>query len=45
MAFCVIGIEVNHACLNYGEAYAPEEIAKKSVCINGDIGEILNRLL
>lgn len=33
-----------YACLNYGEAYAPEEIKKKSICINGDIGEILNQL-
>ena len=33
-----------YACLNYGEACAPEEIAKKSICINGDIGEILNQL-
>ncbi len=32
-----------YACLNYGEACAPEEIAKKSICINGDIGEILNQ--
>lgn len=33
-----------YACLNYGEAYAPNEIRKKSICINGDIGEILNQL-
>ena len=33
-----------YACLNYGEAYAPEEIAGKSICINGDIGEILQQL-
>lgn len=33
-----------YACLNYGEAYAPNEIKKKSICINGDIGEILNQL-
>lgn len=33
-----------YACLNYGEAYAPEEIRKKSICINGDIGEILSQL-
>lgn len=33
-----------YACLNYGEAYAPDEIRKKSICINGDIGEILNLL-
>ena len=33
-----------YACLNYGEAYAPDEIRKKSICINGDIGEILSQL-
>lgn len=33
-----------YACINYGEAYAPDEIRKQSVCINGDIGEILERL-
>ena len=36
--------KATYACLNYGEAYAPDEIKKKSVCINGDIGEILARL-
>lgn len=30
-----------YACVNYGEAYVPEEIAKRSICINADIGEIL----
>lgn len=34
--------DATYACLNYGEAYAPEEIKKKSICINGDIGEILS---
>ncbi len=33
-----------YACLNYGEAFAPDEIKKKSICINGDIGEILDQL-
>lgn len=33
-----------YACLNYGEAYAPDEIKRKSICINGDIGEILSQL-
>lgn len=33
-----------YVCLNYGEAYAPDEIKMKSICINGDIGEILNQL-
>lgn len=36
--------DATYVCLNYGEAYAPEEIREKSVCINGDIGEILDRL-
>lgn len=33
-----------YVCLNNGEAYAPEEIKGKAICINGDVGEILNRL-
>ena len=33
-----------YVCLNYGEAYAPEEIREKSICVNGDIGEILRSL-
>ena len=36
--------DATYACLNYGEAYAPDEIRKKSICINGDIGEILSQL-
>lgn len=36
--------EATYACLNYGEACAPDEIRKKSICINGDIGEILSQL-
>ena len=33
-----------YACLNNGEAFAPAEIRHKSVCINGDIGDILDTL-
>ena len=33
-----------YACLNYGEAFAPDEIKRKSICVNGDIGEILTAL-
>lgn len=33
-----------YACLNYGEAYVPYEIKQNSICINGDIGEILDNL-
>lgn len=30
-----------YACVNQGEAFAPKEIAERSVCIDGDIGEVL----
>lgn len=36
--------DATYACLNYGEAYAPEEIRDKSIRINGDIREILKQL-
>ena len=36
--------EAHYACLNFGEAYAPEEIREKSICLNGDIGEMLDRI-
>ena len=36
--------DATYACLNYNEAYAPDEIKAKSICINGDIGDILNRM-
>lgn len=35
--------QAEYICLNYGDAYAPTKIKKKSLCINGDIGEILER--
>ena len=33
-----------YACLNFGEAYVPDEIKKQSICINGDISKILNSI-
>ena len=33
-----------YACLNYGEAFCPEKINDRSICIDGDIGEILSQL-
>lgn len=33
-----------YACLNRGEAYVPEEIGGKSICIDADIGDILARM-
>ncbi len=34
-----------YACLNFGEAYAPDEIRGQSICINGDIREMLKKIL
>ena len=34
-----------YACINFGEAAAPAEIERQSVCINGDIGDILGKCL
>ena len=31
-----------YACLNYGEAFCPGEIEDRAICIDGDIGEILD---
>jgi hypothetical protein len=33
-----------YACLNRGEAYCSEEIAERTVRIDGDIGQVLDRL-
>lgn len=33
-----------YACINYGEANAPKEIADRAICINGDIGQILKKI-
>lgn len=30
-----------YACINFGEAYAPDEIKHRSICINDDIGNVL----
>ncbi|MBQ9157528.1 MAG: hypothetical protein IJ137_12215 [Eubacterium sp.] len=33
-----------YACINYGEAFCPGEIEKKSICINGDIAAVLEKI-
>lgn len=33
-----------YACINYGEAFCPGEIANRSICIDGDIGDILMKI-
>ena len=34
--------KATYACINYGEAVCTQEIKKQSICIDGDIGEVLN---
>lgn len=36
--------KATYACVNFGEACAPTEIRDRSICINADIGEILEQL-
>lgn len=36
--------EAAYACVNFGEAYAPREIADRSICIREDIGAVLEKL-
>ena len=33
-----------YACVNLSRAYCPPEIRRQTVCIEGDIGEVLNRV-
>ena len=33
-----------YVCVNYGEAACPKEIEKQSICIDGDIGKVLEHL-
>lgn len=34
-----------YACVNFGEAVCPHEIETRSICVDGDIGAVLNSLL
>ena len=36
--------DATYVCINLGEAYAPREIEKKAICINEDIGSVLQIL-
>ena len=37
--------EATYACVNYGEAYAPEQLADRSILIDADIDQVLDELL
>lgn len=36
--------DTTYVCINKGQAYAPDEIKARSLCIDGDIGEVLEQL-
>ena len=36
--------DATYVCINQGQAVCPEEISKKSICINYDIGQVLKAL-
>lgn len=36
--------KATYACINYGQAFAPKELQKSAICINGDIGSLLPEL-
>ena len=33
-----------YACLNYDEAFCPQQIEDRSICIDGDAGDVLQAL-
>ena len=33
-----------YACVNFGEAVCPEDIREQSICIDGDIGQVIEEL-
>ena len=33
-----------YACVNYQEAFCPDELEERSICIDGDIGEVLKEI-
>ena len=36
--------EAVYACLNYGEAYCPKQIERQSICVQDDIGAVLESI-
>ena len=37
--------EAVYACVNYSEADCPDEIREQSICIDGDIGTVIEDLM
>ena len=43
--FTLSNPKATYACINYGEARCPEQIRKQSICINEDIGKVIQSLI
>ena len=37
--------KASYICINQGEAYVPQEIEKRSLCLNTDIGQVLEKAI
>jgi len=37
--------EAVYACVNYGEAVCPYEIKEQAICIDADIGKVIDDLI
>lgn len=36
--------KTTYACINRGEALCPKEIERQSICMDADIGDVINQL-
>ena len=37
--------DATYACINYGDVACPDPIRERAICIDGDIGEVIEALL
>lgn len=44
-AYALANPASRYVCINYGEAFCPSELSDRSICIDGDIGEVLRELI
>ena len=44
MKYCYTWPDATYCCINYGEAFAPEELEDKSILFNADINKIIDKL-
>lgn len=36
--------KAKYVCINFGQAASPKEIERQAICINGDIGKVLEQV-